>query len=312
LSAGVAAALVAPFLYPYYLTQREQGLTRTLDEVALYSSTWRDYVSTAGRLHYAAWSHRFLEGSTALFPGVSALALAAVALMTRPGLRDARVRMAAALGVAGLALSFGPALPGYAVLYRWMPLLQGVRGAARFGFLALVAIAVLAGFGVAALRARCGTRAWWPVVVGILVVGVNAEALRAPLRYRPFDGIPRVYESLRDPSVLAVAEFPFFGPEDVLRNAPYVLNSTTHWKPLVNGYSGFVPRGYPVIADALRDFPGDRSRAELRRLAVTHVVVHLDAYGGRAADMVSALSAAPWLELVATANRIRVYRIVTS
>jgi hypothetical protein len=312
LAAGVAAVIVAPFLYPYYLTQREQGLTRTLDEVALYSSTWRDYLSTAGGLHYAAWSHRFLDGPTALFPGVIALALAVIALATKPGLRDARIRMAAALGVAGFALSFGPALPGYALLYRWMPLLQGLRGAARFGFLALVAIAVLAGFGVAALRARYGSRAWWPVAVGVLVVGVNAEALGAPMTYRPFDGIPPAYQSLRSPAVLAVAEFPFFGPGDVLRNAPYVLNSTAYWKPLVNGYSGFVPRSYPMIAEELRDFPGDRSRAELRRLGVTHVVVHLDAYGGREAEMASAVGEASWLELVASGNRIRIYRLVTS
>ncbi|HSP92722.1 MAG TPA: hypothetical protein VLN08_17545, partial [Vicinamibacterales bacterium] len=45
-SAVIAAALLAPFLYPYYATQREQGLTRGLDEVARYSSTWRDYLST--------------------------------------------------------------------------------------------------------------------------------------------------------------------------------------------------------------------------------------------------------------------------
>ena len=74
--------------------------------------------------------------------------------------------MAAAIGVAGVALSFGPALPGYAALYRWLPLLQGVRGAARFGFLALVAVAVLAGFGVAALaRAVWRARRWWPALV---------------------------------------------------------------------------------------------------------------------------------------------------
>ena len=36
LATAVAAALLVPFLYPYYLTQREQGLTRSLDEVALY------------------------------------------------------------------------------------------------------------------------------------------------------------------------------------------------------------------------------------------------------------------------------------
>jgi hypothetical protein len=312
LAAAVAAALVAPFLYPYYLTQREQGLTRTLDEVALYSSTWRDYLSTAGRLHYAAWSHRFLEGSTALFPGVTALALAGLALAAKPGLRDPRVRMAAAIGAAGFALSFGPALPGYAALYRWLPLLQGVRGAARFGFLALVAVAVLSGFGVAAVRARYGERRWWPVLVAVLIAAVNVEALRAPIAFRPFGGVPRIYRTLNDPSVRAVAEFPFYQPDAVLRNAPYVLNSTAHWKPLVNGYSGFLPKSYPGIAAALRGFPDDRSRAELHRLGVSHVVVHFDAYGGRAGELASALNAAPWLALVASADRISVYRILTS
>ena len=50
------------------------------------------------------------------------------------------MRHAFAAGAAGVALSFGPALPGYAALYHWLPLLQGVRGAARFGFLGLVAV----------------------------------------------------------------------------------------------------------------------------------------------------------------------------
>ena len=312
LAAVIAAAMLAPFLYPYYATQREQGLTRSLDEVARYSSTWRDYLSTAGRLHYAAWSHRFLEGSTALFPGLAALGLAIVALISPPGLKDARIRMMAAVALAGVALSFGPALPGYAALYHWLPLLQGVRGAARFGFLALIGVAVMAGFGVAALRARYGRRVWWPALALALVAAVNAEALRAPIAFQPFDRIPRIYQALGDPSVRAVAEFPFFPPAAIHRNARYVLNSTAHWKPLVNGYSGFVPAGYAGIAEALRDFPDNRSRAELRRLGVTHVVVHLDAYGGDAGAMASALGAARWLELSAAGNGIRVYRLVTS
>ena len=311
LASGIGALLVAPFLYPYYLAQHEQGLTRTLDEVARYSSTWRDYLSTAGRLHYAWWSYRFLEGSTALFPGVVAAALAAAGLLVAPGWRDARVRMAAAIGVAGLALSFGPALPGYALLYRWVPLLQGVRGAARFGFLLLVAVAVLAGYGVAAIRARVGSRRWWPAMVAVIVVAVNGEALRAPMTFRPSAGIPRIYQTLKDPSVAAVAEFPFYTPVAILRNAPYVLNSTAHWKPIVNGYSGFVPRRYAEVADALRGFPDDRSHAQLLRLGVTHVVVHLDAFGERAAAVHAALSTSPWLTLVASDDRIRIYRITT-
>jgi hypothetical protein len=80
----------------------------------------------------------------------------------------------------------------------------------------------------------------------------------------------------------------------------------------VNGYSGFVPASYPGIAAALRDFPGERSRAELQRLGVSHVVVHLDSYGGRAGEIVASLNATPWLALVATADQIRIYRLTTS
>lgn len=312
LATAAGALLVAPFLVPYAAAQRDQGLTRSLDEVARYSSTWRDYLSTAGRFHYAWWSHRFFEGSTALFPGVCASLLSLVALFASAGWRDKRVRMAAAIGLAGAALSFGPAMPGYAALYAWLPLLQGVRGAARFGFLALVAVAVLAGFGVAALRASAGGRRWWPAAAVLLVLAVNAEALRAPLVFRPFTGIPRIYASLGGASVGAVVEFPLATPATIVRNATYVLNSTAHWKPLVNGYSGFVPRSYAGIAEALRGFPDDESRARLRSLGVTHVVVHTGAYGAQAPAMLTALGSAPWLILVASEGDIRVYRINAS
>ena len=190
--------------------------------------------------------------------------------------------------------------------------MQGVRGAARFGFLALIAVAVLAGFGTAALRQRLGRRAWWPVVAAIVIAAVNAEALRAPITYRPFDGIPRIYQALRDSSVGAVAEFPFYPPAAILRNAPYVLNSSAHWKPLVNGYSGFVPASYPGIAEALRNFPDGRSRAgtpspwrHTRRRPPRRVRRCADA-------LASALHTTPWLALVASEGTVRIYRLVTS
>ena len=309
LAACIMAALVVPFLIPYYLAQQQQGLTRPLEEVARYSSTWRDYLSTAGRLHYALWSSRFAEGTTALFPGFGAVLLALCATVIDRGWRQARIRMVAGVGLAGLALSFGPALPGYAFLYRAMPLFQGVRGAARFGFLALAAVAILAGFGLAALGRRYGSRRWWPALVAAALLVVHVEALRAPIRYRPFGGIPRIYATLADPRVTAVAEFPFNTPATVVRNAPYVLNSTAYWKPLVNGYSGFVPPSYGRYAEALRGFPDDRALATLRALGVSHVVVHLDAYGDNRTAFAAAVSATPWLNLVSAEGPIRIYAL---
>ena len=292
----MSAALLAPFLYPYYLTQREQGLTRSLDEVALYSSTWRDYLSTAGRLHYGAWSHRFFEGTTSLFPGTaprpcspSSALVAQPRLARRPDPDDRRDwrRRRRALVRARAAGLRARSTSGCRCC-------RASAGAARFGFLALIAVAVLAGFGVAALRERCGqARRWWPVVAA--VAASRRSTRRRCARRSPTGRSTASRASTRrsaDRSVGAVAEFPFYPPAAIFRNAPYVLNSTAHWKPLVNGYSGFVP-GELSRASRTRsgDFPDDRSRAELQRLGVTHVVVHLDAYGDGADAMASALRA---------------------
>ena len=64
--------------------------------------------------------------------------------------------MALALGVVGFALSFGPAFPLYGVLYTMFPSMAAVRGAARWGQMVLVAVALLAGFGLLALQQRVG------------------------------------------------------------------------------------------------------------------------------------------------------------
>lgn len=309
LAAGtLSVLLVAPFLVPYVMAQREQGLTRSLEEVARYSSTWRDYAATAGLVHYNVWSHRVFDGATALFPGAAALVLALVAITRGRALADPRARMAAVAGAAGFILSFGPAVPGYAWLYEAFPLLQGVRGAARFGFLALIAVAVLAGYGVAWIDRRTRqSRAWMPLAAAIVLLA-HGEAWRGPIAFRAFDGIPSVYRVIaREPDAV-VAEFPFFPVEGVFRNASYVLNSTAHWKPLVNGYSGFTPASYVDNARALHQFPDERARQRLAELGVTHVVVHLDAYGGRRAALQAALADSPWLRLIASERDVRVYR----
>ncbi len=80
--------------------------------------------------------------------------LAVAGLGLREVRQDPRVRMMVAIAIVGVALSFGPALPGYPWLHAHVPLLQGIRAAARWGFLMLTAVAMLAGFTVAGLAAH--------------------------------------------------------------------------------------------------------------------------------------------------------------
>jgi hypothetical protein len=274
LAAVASAALLAPFLWPYYRVSLEQGLTRPLDEVALYSATWDDYLATGGRLHYQWWSHRWFEGRTALFPGVAALVLALAALAHADLRRDPRVRMMLAIGVTGLALSFGPALPGYAWLHEHVPLFEGLRGVARWGLLPLISIAVLAGFTAAAWERRWNRHTYWAAAALLILAVPTIEALRAPMSFAGVPQIPPLYARLAAEADVVV-ELPMYGGASVSENAAYLVHATRHFRPLVNGYSGFETAAFRERAERWRAFPAPHVLDDMRSIGVTHIVVHV-------------------------------------
>ena len=309
--AGVAAStLLAPFLFPYYVVREEQGLSRTIEDIRLYSATWRDYLATAGRLHYDTWSAGFLTGRTALFPGIAASGLAIYAVANRSVRRSGRARMAIAFGLVGLALSFGAALPGYGWLQEHIPLLQGIRAAARWGLLLLIAIAILAGFAAAELERRWRTRRWWPAIAAALVLVITLEAARAPLVMQRFDGIPDVHSRLAPLDIHAMVVFPLYGGSQFNLNAQYLLHQTRHWKPMLNAYSSFAPPIFYELADRLQTFPDDAALQLLRTNGFSHVLLHrapLERDYGRAS--VDGLRTHPALELIFDADGVMLFRV---
>lgn len=308
---GAAAVIVLlPFLLPYARVRETEGLTRTIDEVRLYSAGWLDYLVTAGRLHYAWWSHRFFEGRTALFPGIVGVALTLVAVWSGAAWRDRRARMALAFGLAGFALSFGASLPGYELLHEHVPLFQGLRAAARWGMLFLIGIAVLAGFGVATLEQRWGAHRWWPALAVVTIGLITLEALRAPLGMERHDGIPAVHSRLAQDEVRAIVVFPLYGGNQFNLNAEYLLHQTRHWKPMLNAYSSYAPQSFYQLAATLQSFPDDTAMAALRQHGFSHVVLHrapLEREFGKAA--VDALRAHSELQFVLEQDGVIIYRV---
>lgn len=272
-AAVIALALLWPYLAPYRDLNIAHRFVRTAEEAE--AASWRNYVSTGARVHFENWSRELGGGvSTSVFPGLAALTLVALAFVDREQRRDPRFRMCAIAAGGCIALSFAPLLPFYSSLHAAVPLLQMVRAIHRIGQMVLLLVAILAGYGVAALdRVWGGTRSWAVAVAAMLAL-VNGEALRAPIGYIWFNGVPAVYDVLASERTAVVAEAPFPMPSQWFLNSPYMVNSTRHWKPLLNGYSGFRPASYDAAYEAMRGFPSDASLIALHGLGVTHVVVH--------------------------------------
>jgi hypothetical protein len=304
-----AAIIGAILLLPILDSNARVGHVRPLDEIAAYSASARDYLATPARVHYETWSARFFGGTTALFPGAVALCLAAVAIASGAALRDRRARMALAFGIAGIALSFGPALPGYALLYRVLIPLRGIRNAARFGYLATVAAAILAGFGAAWLRQHSTNRRRAQVLMVVLLAAVSVDAFSGPIEYIDAEAVSPLHAQLSGTDAI-VAEIPVYPVDRVFRNAPYLLHATAHWRPMINGYSGFTPDSYVEHARELARFPDARALATLKSIGVTHVFVHdralRDWTDNETAD---AVPHAEGLELLGRDGELALYRL---
>ncbi len=309
--AGVAGLVLSPFLWNYYLVNREMGFIRSVADAKFYAASGSDYLLTGARVHWDLWSRSVAQtGKVANFPGLAATVLASVAIGTGLAWRDRRARMALVLTIGCVVLSIAPRLPGYELFWHAAPLLRVVRVMAHFGQVALVGVAILAGFGVWRLEHRFAARRWWPAAAAILLILVNGEALRAPYAYTPFNGIPAVYERLADEPGAIIADLPLYPRRAIFGNTGAMLASTVHWHPILNGYSGFIPPSYQRALDALRGFPDDRALAALHALGVTHVVIRRDEFIGlQGRAQYDAIQDTHLLEPFAISDAIQIYRL---
>jgi hypothetical protein len=278
--AWLAAAAIVFFAYsvPYRANRPVVG-ERPLEEIALYSARPSDFVATPPEnVLYGDVMSQFGKAERFLFPGVVAAALAGIGVFSRR--RRAVVVWVVTLWIA-TELSLGLNGLIYPILYDHMEAFHGLRAPARAGMLLLLAIAALAALGVETIVERLGRPTSALFVVGALVCGMGAEYF-SRVQIVPLPEAPEIYRILQHRQRAVILELPVARPEALapMPEALYMYYSTTHWKPLINGYSGFYPKNYVIALETLRNFPDEKSLTFLEAKGVTHLVLHREIWFG--------------------------------
>ena len=271
----VSAALVAPVLVPYVQAQQREGFIRTMDEASRHAATAASFVSEPPWRPVALAPVGRTE-EDGLLPGWGALALAtlSIAVLARSR-RQPLLWTWGAVAAAGIVFALGPEglRSVYALAHRSVFGFQAVRAPARFGVLLSFGVAAAAGFAVTWWR-REVRRAWHPVVLGLsAVVAIEAAAWQVPFVAAPTFESP-VSAWLREADGAgAVAFLP--QPEDRAAT-PLMLETLSHGRPIVNGYSGQRPAFAGAVAGALATFPSADAIWTLHDLGVRFVVAAAD------------------------------------
>ncbi len=271
-SAAVAVVLVLPYAWPYIQTSRTLG-GRDMRDVARYSAHPLNYLATTSMSRLWGWTaERWGGNELGLFPGAVVIALSAASALGRSKRWVLAYGAAAALAI---TFSFGINTSVYRWLFEQIPLLQGLRSSARFAIVTSCAMAVLAAFGAQAVAERCGR--WRAMAIPILLVLMTVEGLNRPfvLSADPLMQPSPIYKVIRAAPPGTLIELPVPRLSRLPGwDAYYSLWSLQHWKPLVNGYSGYYPPDYIQTMVRMEMFPDDTSLARLRAHDVRYIVVH--------------------------------------
>ncbi|HEX3644603.1 MAG TPA: hypothetical protein VHT95_03300 [Vicinamibacterales bacterium] len=309
IAAATAVLLVIPAFLPYLTLQRVDGFRRELKDSVQYSANWSDYLASSSYAHawmlghLPAWSEVSFPGFVTLIFGVWGAWVAA---------RERRRELLLLYG--GLTLlafwaSFGPRAILYSALYRMVPMFAWLRAPARFGLVVAFGLSVLAGIAISAWLRRSRR----PALVTAALVIVAAGELAVPIYMPEAPPVEPVYRTLATLPRGPVIEMPFFYPEvGLFQHTKYMLASTAHWMPMVNGYSDYIPPDFYDHVMLLAPFPSRDAFKILEPNRVRYAVFHMNGYNAENRnDVLTRLEEfKSYLRPLYTDDNTRLYEIV--
>jgi hypothetical protein len=311
---AAAAIVIGWFAVPYV------GLAPgPVEEAASNAADLKGYFVPPEQTWVGQWllrntsiSPRWIWGEQTIYIGLTTLLLAGVGAWRLHHLAVDRLVVAVLIaGIVALALSFGPSSSGVSPfdLFSAIPGIGLLRAPARFALIVMMAMATLASIGTAGLKTRGYILRM--MIVAILSAAILAESfvVNFPAGQPEPVATPRVYEHLASLSPGAVLSLPTYrGTPEAFRETDYLLFSTEHWRPIVNGFGRQEPASHGSRMDVLARFPKPAALKLMRESGIRYVVVHTHRDPGLAEHVTSA-SASDGVRLITAASGSYLFEI---
>jgi hypothetical protein len=309
IAAAISVLLVAPAFLPYVTLQQVGGFRRELKDAVQYSANWSDYLASSSYAH--AWMLAYLPAwSEVSFPGFVTLVFGVCGAWVAARNRRREVLLLyGGLTLLAFWASFGPKGQLYSALYAIVPMFAWLRAPARFGVIVGFGLSVLAGLAIAEWLRRSRR----PALVTAALVIVAAGELAVPIYMPEAPPVNPVYRTLATLPRGPVIEMPFFYPQvGLFQHTKYMLASTAHWMPMVNGYSDYIPPDFYEHVMLLAPFPSRDAFKILEPDAVRYAVFHMNGYNAENRnDVLTRLKEfEPYLRPLYMDDTTRLYEIV--
>lgn len=317
-------AIILPFALPYFAFNKENQSAYTINELKNYSADFGGYLMPPPNTYIGGvvlpWlnvtKERWQENIN--FIGYIALALSFIAVFTinktKDGFKvkiDKSKLIFAGIGLFFVLLSFGPFLHLsdevtkipllYWFVFNLLPPIRFIRVTGRFATVVFLFVGILAGFGFAKILNRFKNRKTAILFTAIIGALILAEyyPYHNLFKYEDISKTPAIYNQIKnDDSVKAILELPIdVGPFETTK---YVYYAGIHFKPIVNGYSGFEPKDYNFNKHLFEYRLNDIGLVKLQEIGVTHIVVN-PTYTQEITN--------PDIELISSSDGYKLYKI---
>jgi hypothetical protein len=341
--------ILGVILFPYIRLKIEYPeIKRSIDDMTHLRANLIDYISV---LPTSFNPFTFLPVNTnehVLFPTLTLFILSCIGILTSFKRNRYLISVFVFIAFTAFVLSLGNEqsfsigsfstgtlkMPYY-YMYIFFPIFQIVRVPARFGIFVILSLSALSAFGIEYIMRlnlpNVGRKAILGLIFCLFIIEV--WQIRTPFVAIPPDiSIPKVYEWVRiQPEPMILAEVPIalfyhgntmedqlylpytnLKQKDIYASETYrIYFSTFHKKRMINGYTGFLPESYNILAEKLENFPSDYSIKTMKDIGITHVIVHLWQYEeDEKTNILKKLNTSPQLTLTYEDHENYVYSIL--